>query len=163
MFLKKCGLIQEISDSELLLNEVPMSIGKETDKAQLMRNKRFKDKKLIESSNNVTEALPPVTFCYTEIEKEIDIEKSIYMNLSFIDDSIEKVKLTQEQYDKLIDKFSKDLVHKTIISLDTYIANGTKKYKDHYRTLNNWCMKNNTNTQSTPNVNKQYDAFQFDD
>lgn len=65
------------------------------------------------------------------------------IDLSFIDDSIEKVKLTQEQYDKLIDKFSKDLVHKTIISLDTYIANGTKKYKDHYRTLNNWCMKNN--------------------
>ncbi|WP_238899330.1 replisome organizer [Clostridium sp. YIM B02500] len=65
------------------------------------------------------------------------------INLSFIDDSIDKVKLTQEQYDKLINKFSKDLVHKTIISLDTYIANGTKKYKDHYRTLNNWCTKNN--------------------
>lgn len=65
------------------------------------------------------------------------------INLSFIDDSIDKVKLTQEQYDKLINKFSKDLVHKTIISLDTYISNGNKKYKDHYRTLNNWCTKNN--------------------
>lgn len=80
MYLKKCGLIQEISDSELLLNEVPMSIGKETDKAQLMRNKRLKDKKTIENSNNVTKELPPVTFCYTEIEKEIEKDKDININ-----------------------------------------------------------------------------------
>lgn len=66
-----------------------------------------------------------------------------YINLSFIDDVIEKVKLTQDQYNKLISKYNKEQVHKTIISLDTYITNGTKKYKDHYRTINNWCLKSN--------------------
>ncbi len=67
------------SSSELLLNEVPFAIGKETDKAQLMRNKRTRDKELLNSGNDVTKELPPVTFCYTEIEidkeKDIDIKK----------------------------------------------------------------------------------------
>jgi hypothetical protein len=118
---------------------------------------------LIESSDTSSELVPTSQkIAPLDIEKDIDKEY-IYIDLKFIDDCIDKVKLTQEQYDKLINKFPKDLVNKTIISLDTYIANGTKKYKDHYRTLNNWCMKNKTNTQSTPNVNKQYDAFQFDD
>jgi hypothetical protein len=74
-------------------------------------------------------------------KKRLDKDSIDYISLSFIDDVIEKVKLTQEQYNKLISKYDKELVHKTIISLDTYIANGTKKYKDHYRTINNWCMK----------------------
>lgn len=98
---------------------------------------------LIESSDTSSELVSTSQkIVPLDIEEDIDKEY-IYISLSFIDDSIDKVKLTQEQYDKLINKFSKDLVHKTIISLDTYIANGTKKYKDHYRTLNNWCTKNN--------------------
>ena len=76
-YLKSVGLITEISETEILLSDVPNLIGKETDKAQLMRNKRAKDKqKLLENGNNVTTELPTVTNCYTEIEieKEIDID-----------------------------------------------------------------------------------------
>ncbi|NGT35780.1 hypothetical protein G6Y97_12130 [Clostridium perfringens] len=66
------------------------------------------------------------------------------MDLTFIDDVIDKVKITKEQYDSLIDKFNKDLVHQQILSLDNYIVNGKgAKYKDHYRAINNWCIKNN--------------------
>lgn len=75
-------------------------------------------------------------------EKKKKIKEIIYIDLKFIDDVIDKVKITQEQYNKLIKKFGKNLVHKNIIELDNYIANGKgNKYKDHHRALNNWCNK----------------------
>ena len=83
------------------------------------------------------------------------IDKNIYIDLKFIDEVIEKVKLTKEQYDKLVTKYSKEVIHKTIISLDTYIANGTKKYKDHYRTINNWCMKSKEGKNNVTGTNNQ--------
>lgn len=74
-YLKSVNLITEIDENEIFLNDVPNLIGKETDKAQIMRNKRARDKQLtLESGNNVTTQLPPVTNCYTEIEKEKDID-----------------------------------------------------------------------------------------
>ena len=77
-YLQNIGLIQQINETEFLLTEVPAMIGKETDKAELMRKKRARDKqKMIEDGNNVTAELPPVTFCYTEIEKEKDIDIEI--------------------------------------------------------------------------------------
>lgn len=66
-------------------------------------------------------------------------EKKEYIDLKFVDEIIEKVKLTQEQYNKLINKYDKEYVHKEILGLDNYIVNGKgDKYKDHYRTLNTW-------------------------
>jgi len=77
-------------------------------------------------------------------ENKRKVKEKIYMDLTFIDDVIDKVKITKEQYDSLIDKFNKDLVHQQILSLDNYIVNGKgAKYKDHYRAINNWCIKNN--------------------
>lgn len=73
-----------------------------------------------------------------------------YMDLNFIDDVIDKVKITQEQYDKLVNKFNKEILHKNIIALDNYIANGKgSKYKDHYRALNTWCSKEKNNNPAT--------------
>lgn len=66
-------------------------------------------------------------------------DKEVYIDLKFVDELIEKVKLTQEQYNKLINKYDKEYVHKEILGLDNYIVNGKgAKYKDHYRTLNTW-------------------------
>lgn len=73
MFLAKAGLAEEISEAELMLTQIPEMVGSETDKAALMRKAR--QRKRLESGNNVTAALPPVTNCYTEIEIEKDIEK----------------------------------------------------------------------------------------
>ncbi|EHR0219218.1 helix-turn-helix domain-containing protein [Clostridium perfringens] len=91
-----------------------------------------------------------------ELKKQLDknIKKSnkekTYMDLTFIDDVIDKVKITKEQYDSLIDKFNKDLVHQQILSLDNYIVNGKgAKYKDHYRAINNWCIKNNKDKEKS--------------
>lgn len=66
-------------------------------------------------------------------------DKEVYIDLKFVDEVIEKVRITQEQYNKLINKYDKEYVHKEILGLDNYIVNGKgAKYKDHYRTLNTW-------------------------
>lgn len=72
MFLEKTGLLEEINESELFLTRMPEMIGSETDKAELMRRKRAQNR--VQSGNNVTGALPGVTLCYTEIEREKDKE-----------------------------------------------------------------------------------------
>jgi len=77
------------------------------------------------------------------IKKSIN-KNTIYISLNFIDEIIDKVKITKEQYDKLLTKFSKEIVHKNIVDLDNYITNGKgEKYKEHYRVLNTWCSKAN--------------------
>ena len=79
LFLEKIGLLQEVSESEMLLTRMPEMIGSETNKAELMRRKRAQNR--MQNGNNVPPALPGVTNCYTEIEIEkeidIDIEKEI--------------------------------------------------------------------------------------
>ena len=74
-------------------------------------------------------------------------ENKTYIDLKFIDDSIDKVKITNQEYDKLLSKYDKTLINKTILGFDYYISNGSDKYKDHYKTLNIWCMNAN-NKQS---------------
>lgn len=88
MWLLKIGLIEEISESEIFLNRLPESVGKETRQAEIMRKKRsgfleFQENgnnvtqngnNVTTNGNNVTRLLPDVTKCYTEIEIEKDIE-----------------------------------------------------------------------------------------
>ena len=82
-YLEKKGLLV-VTDSEVELPRLTEMVGSETDKAELMRKLRNKEKgnNVTKISNNVTKALPTVTNCYTEkeIEKsredtEIDIKK----------------------------------------------------------------------------------------
>lgn len=82
-FLKSNNLIQEIEEGKYELVETRTCIGSETDKAELMRKLRDKRKQeLIQNSNNVTNLLPNVTKCYTEIDKEIDIEKELQKDVA---------------------------------------------------------------------------------
>ncbi|MGL4773304.1 MAG: helix-turn-helix domain-containing protein [Clostridium sp.] len=68
--------------------------------------------------------------------------KTIYISLKFINEIISFVKLTKQEYEKLKDKYGQDLLHKKILALDDYIANGKgKDYKSHYRTLMTWIEK----------------------
>ena len=95
----------------------------------------------------------------SSVEDSIDKpkkEKVNYIDLTFIDDVIEKVKITQEQYNKLLTKYNQNLLHSQIIALDNYIVNGKgNKYKDHYRALNTWCKdKGASNGQFSRNNNQ---------
>lgn len=82
----KIGLVQILENGEIFISQLQNMVGSETSKAQLMRNKREKEKKqklLNEYSNNVTDTLPnsynSVENCYTEkeTEKETDIDIDI--------------------------------------------------------------------------------------
>lgn len=70
-YLEKKGLLI-VTDSEVELTRLTEMVGSETDKAELMRKLRNKEKgnNVTKISNNVTKALPTVTNCYTEKEKE---------------------------------------------------------------------------------------------
>ncbi len=74
IYLIKNELLIEVNSEEFLLPETMECIGSETNKAELMRKKRAKEKVLV--GNNVTELLPPVTKSYTEIEKDKEKEKN---------------------------------------------------------------------------------------
>lgn len=98
----------------------------------------------------------------TNKERTKKEQRIIYKDLKFIDDVIDKVKITEEEYKKLIDKYSKELVNKQILALDNYIANGKgQKYKDHYRALNLWCkneVKHNKE-YSTKNLMEEEEKY----
>jgi predicted phage replisome organizer len=81
---KNIGLIQILENGEIYLAQLKNMVGSETSKAQLMRNKRARDKELLEAGkkeggNIVTYALPN---CYTEIETEKEQEKEIEKELT---------------------------------------------------------------------------------
>lgn len=96
---KNIGLIQILENGEIYLAQLKSMVGSETSKAQLMRNKRARDKQLLEAvtnkdGNNVTPALPN---CYTEIEKEKEIEKEIEKELT--DKQRERVDFLRDLFD----------------------------------------------------------------
>lgn len=123
-------LTQEVTKTGRLINivnwELYQGLQEETNKEvtkDLTKNQQTGNKELTTNKN----------------DKNDKNDKEVYIDLKFVDEVIEKVKLTQEQYNKLINKYDKEYVHKEILGLDNYIVNGKgAKYKDHYRTLNNW-------------------------
>lgn len=153
IFLENMGLLSKRSESEYILTEVPYLIGSETDKAELMRKKRERDKLL--NSNNVTAVLPPVTKCYTEIEKDIDIDIDIEKDIEIEKSKSKREKapapvkhkygeynnvlLTDEEVEKLKAEYP-DYLQK-IENLSNYIASKGNKYKSHYATIRNWARK----------------------
>lgn len=96
---KNIGLIQILENGEIYMAQLKNMVGSETSKAQLMRNKRARDKQKAleepkkEGGNNVTEALPNR---YTEIEKEK--EKDIEKEKELTDRQRERVELLRELF-----------------------------------------------------------------
>ena len=62
-----------------------------------------------------------------------------YIDLSHME--IEYIKLTQEEYNKLVEKYTEGLVKKKLIDMESYEANRKKKYLDHYKALCSWLNK----------------------
>lgn len=72
---EKIGLVKIMETGEIYISQIGEMIGKETDKAAIMRRKRAENKMI---GNNVTGELPK---CYTEIEKEKEIDKEIELEI----------------------------------------------------------------------------------
>jgi len=67
---KQIGIIEVLETGELYMSQIDEMIGSETSKAQIMRDKRARDKlQISDKSNNVTKRLPEIE---KEIEKELD-------------------------------------------------------------------------------------------
>ncbi len=108
-YLESVGLLTQNSPNEFFLTEVPSLIGKETDKAGIMRKKRARDKQmLLENGNNVTTQLPSVTKRYTEIEIEKEIEKEIEIE--------KKIESEKEKREKINYQEIADLYNDTCVS-----------------------------------------------
>ncbi len=105
-YLEKKGLLV-VTDSEVELTRLTEMVGSETDKAELMRKLRNKEKSnnVTEISNNVTKALPTVTKCYTE--KEIEKEKS-REDTEIDTDKKKKKKSVKADLDEMIDSFTEN-------------------------------------------------------
>lgn len=54
---------------------------------------------------------------------------------------MEKVKLTSEEYQKLIDRIGEKNTQILIFELDTYIASKGARYQSHYATILNWAKR----------------------
>lgn len=91
---KKIGLVRILENGEIYLPELEKMVGSETNKAELMRKKRARDKQNKLNGNIVTEALPN---SYTEKDKEKDKEKY-------------KEKKIDKDYKKTIDIYNKTCV-----------------------------------------------------
>ena len=192
-------LMDSLENGALFMNEIENMVGSESKWAEIKRKQRNDKKKIMKkeevpeiyesdevklienyeqqddkdtSKDNVQKVSVKSLI---EKDKESDIElkkkiKKIYMDLSFIDDIIENVKITQNEYEKLVVKHGKANVNNIILKLDNYIANNRKKYKDHYRVINSWCINNtkynakykNPNMNGMQNINSSHNIFQFD-
>lgn len=66
-----------------------------------------------------------------------------------------KVKLTEDEYQKLVERFTESGAKDRIKNLDEYIASKGKKYADHYATILTWERKNGTGQSGTDKSNPQ--------
>ena len=137
---KNIGLIEILESGEIYLNQLQNMVGSETNKAQLMRDKRQRDK---EKGNIVTKALPN---CYTEIEKEKEKEKEKDIDKEKEKDKKHKygefkhVLLTDKEKDKLLSELGEHKFNLVIKRLDEYIEETGKKYKNHNLTIRRWVI-----------------------
>ena len=119
---KKIGLIQILESGEIYIPGFEDMVGSETDKAKFMRNKRAKEKLLLEGnnvtdnsnkvtqdSNNVTNVLPN---CYTEQEQDIEQEKELDLDIEqYIKQLDENKNKVVDNVDNLEKEFGADAVY----------------------------------------------------
>lgn len=150
---EKIGLIQILENGEIYLTQLENMVGSETTKAETMR--RLRSQKKIEG-NIVTKMLPRerVRERDKEIEKDIEIELEDKIRHKF--GTYGRIHLTDKQYQKLIEDFSKEVVDMKINQLDEYVEmnNNKNKYKNFNLVLRkaireNWFESNNTKQQKT--------------
>lgn len=159
----KIGLVEILENGEIYMTQLKNMVGSETNKAQLMRNKREREKKLLQEgndvtskSNNVTEFSNNVTEfgnnvtksgnivtqgkenCYTEIEIDIDIEKEKKKEPKHAHGEHKNVKLTDEEHNRLIKDYGQEATEKAIQFLDNYMVEKVYKSKSHNMALRRW-------------------------
>ncbi len=62
------------------------------------------------------------------------------------------VKLTEEQYEKLINEYGESTIALYIQKVDEYVEQKGKKYNNHYLTIKNWIRKDNETNERDGNI-----------
>ena len=133
-YLKRCGLIEEVSENEFLLLQTIECIGKETSVAARVRKSR--------NNKNLLQSNAPVTKCNTEIEIEIEIDKDMEIEGRLKKKKYaDRVLLLEDEYEKLINQYSKFIIDNKIIDLDLWKGGKGKSTKSDYLTLLAWLRK----------------------
>ncbi|WP_236885878.1 hypothetical protein [Clostridioides difficile] len=120
------------TDSVLIPDRVGINTDTDSVLIPIQTRYQYRNKDYSINDYSINDNIPPN-------KKTNNKPKVDYLDLSFLDLDIEKVKLTKEEYDKLISKFGKKYIHDKIVSLENYIVNGKgSRYKSHYRALLTW-------------------------
>src|SRR5699024_2376578 len=79
---------------------------------------------------------------------------------------LDHVRLKNDEYNRLIDEYGKQVIDSKIEDLDTYISNkGKNPYKDHNKTLRNWIKrdgiksKSETKKEEEPTIQEMIDSI----
>ena len=160
------GMMQIFDDGTIFMTEVPKMTGKECESAERVRKYRLKQKeentKMLQCNTNVTKCNANIYINknknkYKDKKENIIKEKKNYGEL-------ENVKLTDEEFNKLKDKYPNNYLEK-IDKLSLYIASKGDKYKSHYATILNWARKNdiidNKQQEEIPLIRTSGGAFKL--
>lgn len=95
-------------------------------------------------------------YLYSNLDSNLDSisthTKSIKEKNSY--GEMESVKLTEEEYSKLLERFGEVNLNMLIFELDTYIQSKGVKYKSHYATLLSWAKRKWDSQQEKKITNK---------
>ena len=153
VLFQEMGMVEKLSDGAIYMLDIQNFIGKSTTEADRIRSYRNKieEKKDALVSGNVVPYIEDCTNvqqmydkCTPEIEIEIDIEKEIdtekkKKSAKKTYGQFENVKLTDEEYDKLKERYVdyEDRIEELSIGMDSK----GYKYKNHYSTILSWARK----------------------
>jgi predicted phage replisome organizer len=144
LYLQKCGLIEEVAENEYMLPQTVKCIGNETQVAERVRKHR-ENKKMLQCNTLPLLSNTCVTNSNTEIEKEKEIEKDIYIKpkkeVPVKNNYAEFVNMTETEYNKLITEHGEDITRKMITTLDNYKGSNNKKYANDYRAILSWVVE----------------------
>lgn len=121
-FLLRHQLLVQDESNEYQLPETINSIGSET--ASTIRSRKSREKqKVLQCNNNATKCNIEI-----EIDKDIDIDKK-ENNKRKSYGEYKRVKLTDKEYQKLIDDYGKERIDKQIQEMDKYVESNNNKNK----------------------------------
>lgn len=154
-FLLKYGLLEQRSESEFYLTQIPELLGKEGESAARVRKHR---EKMAENRYNVTDERYIVQNCNTEIDIEKDKEIELHTDIDIDCSSIYRgecnnVILLDWQWKKLKELFPNSY-RERVDRLSRYIKRTGKNYPSHYATIVSWAKEDGQINEQTAKAAK---------
>lgn len=127
---KQLGLIYEGDNAILKIAGFETMIGSESASRDAIKKREYRLRKKLEEDKKGTNC--PIEIEYRD--KSIDIDKDIDINIKHKHGVYGRVKLTDKEYNKLVDEYGKEFIDKQIDKVDEYIEmnNNKNKYKNFY-------------------------------